>query len=445
MEHKITKLGKINPEFDVFKLKSALTKNDAGDWGYEPIEGNANGILRSTNFTNQGILDLSDVAYRTLKPQKLAEKKLSAGEIIIERSGGSDTQPVGRIGFITPEIADNNYAFANFIQRIAVDETIEPKYLYYCLQQMYEMGITASMQYQTTGIRNLDWKLYTKSILPKPKPEEQKAIATILSKVDEAIKATETSIRAAEKLKKSLMQNLLTGKLKPDGTWRKEDDFYKDEKFGNVPVGWEVKAIGDNSHCEINPNYKFTKGREYDFIPMEAVNDSFGGVTSPLEKRVIDGGGYTRYKKGDIIFAKITPCTENGKVALIRECETEIGFASTEFIVFSPKEIIDSLFFYYLLSSSSVHMLAVSLMEGTTGRQRVPWKVFKNRIFAPIPTDVNEQKAIALLISSVETQNQSKNKKIDSLKRVKKSLMQNLLTGKVRVDLSKIEKILKEI
>ena len=445
MEHKITKLGKINPEFDVFKLKSALTKNDAGDWGYEPIEGNANGILRSTNFTNQGILDLSDVAYRTLKPQKFAEKKLSAGEIIIERSGGSDSQPVGRIGFITPEIADNNYAFTNFIQRIAVDETIEPKYLYYCLQQMYEMGITASMQYQTTGIRNLDWKLYTKSILPKPKPEEQKAIATILSKVDEAIKATETSIRAAEKLKKSLMQNLLTGKLKPDGTWRKEDDFYKDEKFGNVPVGWEVKAIGDNSHCEINPNYKFTKGREYDFIPMEAVNDSFGGVTSPLEKRVIDGGGYTRYKKGDIIFAKITPCTENGKVALIRECETEIGFASTEFIVFSPKEIIDSLFFYYLLSSSSVHMLAVSLMEGTTGRQRVPWKVFKNRIFAPIPTDVNEQKAIALLISSVETQNQSKNKKIDSLKRVKKSLMQNLLTGKVRVDLSKIEKILKEI
>lgn len=296
-----------------------------------------------------------------------------------------------------------------------------------------------------SGIPHADKGVIKRLEFFKPEIPEQKAIATILSKVDEAIKATETSIRAAEKLKKSLMQNLLTGKLKPDGTWRKEDEFYKDEKFGNVPVGWVVKAIGDNSHCEINPNYKFTKGREYDFIPMEAVNDSFGGVTSPLEKRVIDGGGYTRYKKGDIIFAKITPCTENGKVALIRECETEIGFASTEFIVFSPKETIDSLFFYYLLSSSSVHMLAVSLMEGTTGRQRVPWKVFKNRIFAPIPTDVNEQKAIALLISSVETQNQSKSKKIDSLKRVKKSLMQNLLTGKVRVDLSKIENILKEI
>lgn len=445
MEHKITKLGKINPEFDVFKLKSALTKNDAGDWGDEPIDGNATGILRSTNFTNQGILDLSDVAYRKLKPQKLAEKKLSAGEIIIERSGGSDSQPVGRIGFITSEIADNNYAFANFIQRIAVDETIEPKYLYYCLQQMYEMGVTASMQYQTTGIRNLDWNLYTKSILPKPKPEEQKAVAIILSKVDEAIKATENSIKSAEKLKKSLMQNLLNGKLKPDGTWRKKNEFYKDEKFGSVPVGWTVKAIGDNSNCDINPNYKFTKGKEYDFIPMEAVNDSFGGVVSPLEKKVVDGGGYTRYKKGDIIFAKITPCTENGKVALIRECETEIGFASTEFIVFSPKQTIDNLFFYYLLSSSSVHMLAVSLMEGTTGRQRVPWKVFKNRIFAPIPTEVNEQKAIAEIISLIETRNLSKGKKNDTLKKIKKSLMQNLLTGKVRLDLSKIENLINKI
>lgn len=296
-----------------------------------------------------------------------------------------------------------------------------------------------------SGIPHADKGVIKRLEFFKPEMPEQKAIATILSKVDEAIKATENSIKAAEKLKKSLMQNLLNGQLKSDGTWRKKDEFYKDEKFGNVPVGWAVKAIGDNSNCDINPNYKFIKGKEYDFIPMEAVHDSFGGVVSPLEKKVVDGGGYTRYKKGDIIFAKITPCTENGKVALIKECETEIGFASTEFIVFSPKETIDNLFFYYVLSSSSVHMLAVSLMEGTTGRQRVPWKVFKNRIFAPIPMELNEQKAIAELISSVETRNLSKCKKIDALKKVKKSLMQNLLTGKVRLNLSKIENLINKM
>ncbi|NQU63558.1 MAG: restriction endonuclease subunit S [SAR324 cluster bacterium] len=72
---------------------------------------------------------------------------------------------------------------------------------------------------------------------------EQEAITGILSKVDEAIVAVEKSIKAAERLKKSLIQNLLTGKLKPDGTWRSEDDFYVDEKFGKVPKGWAIDRI----------------------------------------------------------------------------------------------------------------------------------------------------------------------------------------------------------
>ncbi len=440
MEKKFTKIGSVNSDFDVFSLKSVLIKNDAGDWGDEPTE-DAIGVIRSTNFTNAGILDLSDVAYRSLKPHKRIEKKLFKGEILIERSGGSDNQPVGRVGLIDENIEKDDYAFANFIQRISIDDTIEPEFLYYCLQQMYEMGITASMQYQTTGIRNLDWKLYIKTILPKPLKPEQTAIASILSKVDEAIEATQNSIKAAEKLKKALMQNLLSGKLKPDGTWRTEDEFYVDNKFGKVPIGWTMKPIGDKSHCKINPNYSFIKGESYDFIPMDAINDGFRGV-SYLESKVIDGGGFTRFKLGDILFAKITPCTENGKAALIESMTTNIGFASTEFIVFQPLEKIDNQFFYYLLSSGTVHKLAVSLMEGTTGRQRIPWKIFKNRINVCIPDDVEVQKSIAMKLKSFENSNNQKQTKIQTLQRLKKSLMQNLLTGKIRVDVEKVTELL---
>ena len=56
-------------------------------------------------------------AYRTLSEKKFKEKKLFANDILIERSGGSETQPVGRVGFVTDEMADKDYAFANFIQR----------------------------------------------------------------------------------------------------------------------------------------------------------------------------------------------------------------------------------------------------------------------------------------------------------------------------------------
>src|SRR5690606_27881563 len=96
-----------------------------------------------------------------------------------------------------------------------------------------------------SGIPHADKGVIKRLEFFKPEIPEQKAIATILSKVDEAIKATENSIKAAEKLKKSLMQNLLTGKLKPKGTWRKEDEFYKDEKFGSCPVGWHWGRLSE--------------------------------------------------------------------------------------------------------------------------------------------------------------------------------------------------------
>mgnify|MGYP003296228537 CR=1 FL=1 len=85
---KYSKIGKINDDFDVVQLKSVLVKNDAGDWGNEP-DNSAIGIIRSTNFNNDGKLDLTNVAYRTLSTRKFEEKKLFASDILVERSGGS--------------------------------------------------------------------------------------------------------------------------------------------------------------------------------------------------------------------------------------------------------------------------------------------------------------------------------------------------------------------
>lgn len=116
---KYSKIGKINDDFDVVQLKSVFVKNDAGDWGNEP-DNSAIGIIRSTNFNNDGKLDLTNVAYRTLSTRKFEEKKLFASDILVERSGGSETQPVGRVGYITEEIAKSDFAFANFIQRISL-------------------------------------------------------------------------------------------------------------------------------------------------------------------------------------------------------------------------------------------------------------------------------------------------------------------------------------
>jgi type I restriction enzyme S subunit len=431
MMEKQTKIGTVCSNFDTFQLKSVLVKNDAGDWGSEPDK-DAIGVIRSTNFNNDGKLDLSDIAYRTLSKRKFEEKKLYASDILIERSGGSETQPVGRVGFITDEIAETDYAFANFIQRISLNDNVNAKFVYYCLQQMYEMGITAGMQSQTTGIRNLDWKQYIKILLPKPILYEQSAIAAMLSKVDEAIAAVQGSIAAAERLKKSLMQNLLTGRMKPDGTLRKEDEFYVDEKFGRVPLGWEVKKVTEVAdYVQYGLNQASSeKGK----IPMLRMNNIVKGkmTNAPLVYVELNDSLLQQYKleKGDILFNRTNSLDLVGKVGVF-ELDGDYVFASYLIKVKVSKDN-NPYFVNYALNSYPIQCSLRSKATPAVSQANINSKSLRNTSII-IPTNKKEQDEIVSRINNVENEIINKQNKIAVLERLKKSLMQNLLTGRVRV------------
>ena len=416
-----SKIGKVYNGFGTFQLKSVLIKNDAGDWGTEPNE-NAVGIIRSTNFNNNGKLDLSDIAYRTLSPQKFEDKKLSSSDILIERSGGSDTQPVGRIGYITDDMTDKKLSFANFIQRISLDETVDAKFVYYCLQQMYEMGITASMQFQTTGIRNLDWKFYLKTYLPKPTKEEQTAIANILSMVDEAIASVLNSIAAAERLKKSLMQNLLTGKMKPDGTFRTPDEFYIDEKFGKVPVRWHWGRLSEIADIIAGQS---PQGEYYNVNEMG--KPMLNGPTEFTDKYPVPVQWTTKItklcKKGDILFTVRGSSTGRMNLADQEYCIGR-GLAAIR-----PKSNNNISFIYYTLLKISEMILAEAKGAGTTFPNVSRGELMKKVILIP---DTHQNEIIAP-IEQLASFSNSKQRSIDKLEILKKSLMQNLLTGRIKI------------
>ena len=431
MMEKQTKIGTVCSDFDTFQLKSVLVKNDAGDWGGEPDK-DAIGVIRSTNFNNDGKLDLSDIAYRTLSKRKFEEKKLYASDILIERSGGSETQPVGRVGFITEEMAQTDYAFANFIQRISLNDEVNSKFVYYCLQQMYEMGITAGMQSQTTGIRNLDWKQYIKILLPKPTLSEQSAIAAILSKVDEAIASVQASIAAAERLKKSLMQNLLTGRMKPDGTLRKEDEFYLDEKFGRVPLGWEVKKVTEVAdYVQYGLNQASSeKGK----IPMLRMNNIVKGKMTNAPLVYVDSNDslLQQYKleKGDILFNRTNSLDLVGKVGIF-ELDGDFVFASYLIKVKVSKDN-NPYFVNYALNSYPIQCSLRSKATPAVSQANINSKSLRNTSIV-VPTNKKEQDEIVSRINDVENEIINKQNKIAVLERLKKSLMQNLLTGVVRI------------
>ena len=367
----------------------------------------------------------------TAKDREIEEANLLEGDVLFTPSSEKPVD-IGHAGVIMESMPNCVYSYHLIRCRLFDKAAYDLRFLSYLLNSD-EVQKHFVSRASGSGIRyTLSLNDFKSVKIRFPEKSEQTAIANILSKVDDAIASVQSSIAAAERLKKSLMQNLLTGRMKLDGTIRKDDEFYMDEKFGKVPMGWEVKAVGDKSVCHINPNYKYKKKELYDFVPMEAVRENFGGLDF-VEKQVIDNGSYTRFKAGDILFAKITPCSENGKVAYIEHIDSEVGFASTEFIVFQPTDNVNGRFVYLLLASENVHRLAISLMEGTTGRQRIPWKIFRNRIFVPMP-EKDEQTEIVNRLVLFDKQITDKKLRIATLERLKKSLMQNLLTGKVRIN-----------
>ncbi len=419
---KETKIGFCIPEFDPIRLKDFLSSNDAGKWGSDPNGENDIAVVRSTNFNDTGYLDLSDVALRSLSDDDYQKTKLLENDIVIERSGGSANQPVGRVSFVTKEIEDTGFGFSNFIQRIRVSDEYNAKYVFYCLYHLHSAGITQTMQTQTNGIRNLEYRYYLNQKLPKPSPTEQTQIANFLSTVDKTIQATKNSIAKLEKLKTSLMQNLLTGKMKPDGSWRSEDDFWIDDKFGKVPNGWKIeklKNVASNITMGQSPSSE-TYNYNNIGLPFVQGNADMGKKHPKIRFNTSDPKKISI--KNDLLLTVRAPV---GDLYINNLDKISIGRGICA-LTFSSLELM--MFVYYSLYKNNQF---IRLQQGTTFTE-INQREVKGLILL-MPDDENEIISIQEKITTAVTNIEIKEKKIQSLISLKKSLMQNLLTGKVRI------------
>jgi len=160
-------------KYPIRTVKELVAEQIAGYWGKDPAltENSENHILcnviRNTDFDNNYNLDLEDVAQRLIPVESYERIKLRAGDILLEKSGGSPAQPVGRVALITKE--HEGYAFSNFVQllRIHKNECL-PEYLFTYLRTIYRAGYMEYIQNQTTGIRNLILQEFMSIPVPTP-------------------------------------------------------------------------------------------------------------------------------------------------------------------------------------------------------------------------------------------------------------------------------------
>jgi len=162
------------------RLKDVINKPISGEWG--DGEGNIS-ILRTTNFTNDGKLDLKEVVQRNIDSKKIAQKQLVFGDTIIEKSGGSPSQPVGRVVYFDQK--SGVYLCNNFTSVIRSKSDIDARYLFWFLFNNHLTKNTLKYQNKTTGIINLQLERYIEELqIPLPPLATQKRIAEILDAAD---------------------------------------------------------------------------------------------------------------------------------------------------------------------------------------------------------------------------------------------------------------------
>jgi len=173
---------------------------------------------------------------------------------------------------------------------------------------------------------------------------------------------------------------------------------YKDsgvEWLGAVPEHWPVKKL--RFSADINPSVKkeilADQSIEVSFLPMESIGEN--GSLNLEQTRPVAAvrNGYSYFENGDIAFAKVTPCFENGKGALLHSLVGAVGFGTTELTVLRPKVGVDARFLSYIVRSDRFRAFGAGAMTGAGGLKRVPDEFTRN--FEMVWPDIAEQQVIA--------------------------------------------------
>jgi len=312
--------------------------------------------------------------------------------------------------------------YSNHLTRLRVDERkVDPRWVFYVIYRYWASGVFKILKVtQAGGQKSVGKSVLLKLKLPLPSINEQRAIVGVLSVVDEAIRLTDMVIEKTKRIKKGLMQILFT-----KGLGHKE---YKQTEIGKIPKEWKVVKIGDV--IDIRGSKSINIPEKVAFITMEHVPSVNIYCTFEMRERS-RVKSYVYCESGDILLAKITPCFENGKQGIVPEdIPNGYAFATTEVFPIIPKSI-DRLYLFYILKYPKYRKILEYSMKGTTGRRRVSREALM-RLKIPLPPK-EEQNKITNILYTIDQKLKFEYKRREKLVRIKRGLMDLLLTGKVRI------------
>jgi len=397
-----------------------------------------------------------------LKDNKLPERweKYRLGEIIVEniksRFKVEDADNYGGYPFFTSGeviLSDSNYLVdyenvflatggvanikyykgkANYsADTYCLKAKINTKYLYYFL--LKNLMKVDYKYFSGSGLKHLQKNDFKKEILIFPSSlSEQQKIADILGTVDETIEKTDAIIEKYKRIKQGLMQDLFTKGIDEKGNIRSEKTHrFKDSPLGRIPEEWDAKTIkeicslrrGESPRPIDNPAYFADSGRGWirisdvtaTYMYLKKTDQYLSNLGESLSVKV---------NPGDLIMSI---CATIGKpVILDIEACIHDGFVFFDKL----KEGTNTKYLFYYLASKEEEINR-NKQIGTQGNLNT---TIVNSIFIPTPKNSKEQEQIAEILTNIDNTIDQESQKLLKLKRIKEGLMQDLLTGKVRVN-----------
>ena len=398
--------------------------------------------LETGNITENHISGLQTIIGGKDKLPSRARRKVQAGDIVY-----STVRPNQRHFGLIKEVPQNLLVSTGFAVIRGKEDKAITDFIYWFLVQDHIVDHLQAIAEQSTSaypsIRPQDIEALELDLPPLP---EQRAIAHILGTLDDKIELNRRMNQTLEEMARALFKSWFVDfdpvRAKMDGRWRRGQslpgmpaDLYDlfpdgmvDSELGEIPEGWKVKALGDV--VDLNPREPLKRGTVAPYLAMASLPTSGPNPDDWIPREFTSG---TRFRNGDALLARITPCLENGKTAFVQSLpEHSVGWGSTEFIVMRAVHPAPPVYAYLLARDPVFREHSIQSMTGTSGRQRVQIDVLSSYLLPYPPVKI--WAGFNALASRMFARMEVNRKESLVLAMQRDALLSKLISGEVRTE-----------
>ena len=421
-------IGKIPKQWDITRIKNLIHSHQGGAWGNEAADDENDRIcIRVADFDFQRLtLDSDDYTVRNYTPDQIKKLSLSAGDILIEKSGGGEASPVGRAVIFNKDFPA---LFANFIEVIRPAERVDRQFLAYVFASAYHNGVNRKYYNQTTGIQNLAVSRYICESIMCPKTQVQTSIADYLdcrtTEIDTLLANLQSQAEMLDTYKRELIAKMVTKGL--DITIPTKESNV--DWIGNVPVHWEVTKT--KWMFEIVKRIYGKEDRDVLSITQRGIK------VRDIESN--DGQLAESYANYQVVNVNDFAMNSMDLLTGWVDCSPFEGVTSPDYRVFRflHGKIQCHNYYKYLFQMCYKNRIFYRLGQGVSnlGRWRLQADQFLNMKLPQPP--VEEQERIAAYLdektAKIEILITDINSQIDKLKQYRQIVIHDAVTGKIKV------------